>query len=133
MRIFLSYKFTGENEDELRPIIKNICSSLEKAGHATFCSFWKTAHFKEKNFNHEQILKYAFNELDNCDCLLAFINSPIRSEGMCIEVGYALAKGKKVIAAIKDGVRSPFIESMANYLIEFDGLEDLYEKLNKLK
>ena len=130
MRIFLSYRFTGEDPEELKEIIHNICKALEKSGNEIFCSFWKDDFFNENKFSHKQILDYAYNELDKSDCLLAFVKSEEKSEGMLLEIGYALAKKKKFILTIKKDVKTVFLREMANQIIEFDDLEDLYEKLS---
>ena len=133
MKIFVSYKFTGEDREELKEIIGNICSSLEKAKHPSFCSFWKGDFFNENKFSHRQILEYALNELDKSDAILALVKSEEKSEGMLIEIGYALAKNKKFILAIKKGLKTTFIREMADEVIEFDDINDLTNKLSKIK
>ena len=72
-------------------------------------------------------------ELDDSDCILAFVKSEEKSEGMLIEIGYALAKRKKFILAIKKDIETTFIKEMADQIIEFEGLNELYNKLSKLK
>lgn len=129
----MSYRFTGEKTEELKSVIGNICSALEKAGHNHFCSFWRGDFFNENRFTHKQILEYALNELENSDCLLAFVKSEEKSEGMLIEIGYAIAKKKKFYLAIKKGIKTTFIREIANKIIEFETLEELYSKLKKLK
>ena len=52
---------------------------------------------------------------------------------MLIEIGYAIAKGKRFILAIKKGVETTFIREIADKIIEFETLEELYSKLKKLK
>ncbi len=133
MKIFISYKRTGEDPEELKEVIHNIFTNLEKAGHIPFCSFWKDDFFKKNKFTYKQILEYALNELENSDCILAFVKSEDKSEGMLLEIGYALAKKKKLILAIKKDVRTVFIREMADQIIEFEALDQLYSKLSKLK
>lgn len=133
MKIFLSYRFTGEDTKKLKSILKNICSSLEEAGHTYYCSFWHEDYFQENKFSNKQILDHALNELDDSDIYLAFINSHEKSEGILIEAGYALAKKKKFYSAIKKGVKTTFIKELVDKNIEFDSLDELYEKLKQLK
>ena len=52
---------------------------------------------------------------------------------MLIEAGYALANGKKCYLAIKKGIHTTFMKEIADMVIEFENLEDLYDKLSKLK
>ncbi|MFH1211550.1 MAG: nucleoside 2-deoxyribosyltransferase [Candidatus Woesearchaeota archaeon] len=133
MKVFLSYRFSGEDPEVLRKTIQSICESLKKAGHDPFCSFWEGDFFKENKYSNKQILQHALKELENSDIYLAFIKSEDKSEGMLIEAGYALAKGKKFYLAIKKGVHTTFIKELADTIIEFENLEELYNKLSKLK
>ena len=133
MKIFLSYRFTGEDPNVLKETIHNICSSLEKSGHGHYCSFWKEGFFNENKFTHKQILEHALQELEKSDIYLAFVKSEDKSEGMLIEAGYAIAKKKKFYLAIKKGVHTVFLREMADKVIEFEELGELYEKLGKLK
>ena len=132
MKIFLSYRFTGEIKEELEQTIKELCSGIEETGHSIFCSFWKADFYTENNFTNKQILEDALNEMDDCDAYLAFIKSNEKSEGMFIEAGYALSKGKKIIVAIKKGIKTTFLAEIAERLIEFDSLEDLKKKFKDL-
>jgi hypothetical protein len=132
MRIFLSYKYTGENPDELKPLITNITKILEKSGYEVFCSFFKGDFFKKNSFTSEQILNYAFNELDKAQVYLAVIKSNEKSEGMFLEAGYALANKKTIVVAIKKGVETSFLKDVAYKVIEFDDLADLYKQLEYL-
>ena len=77
-------------------------------------------------------MEYALKELDNSDVYLAFVKSEDKSEGMLIEAGYAIAKNKKFWLAIKKGVHTVFLREMADKIIEFENLEELYKKLSKL-
>jgi nucleoside 2-deoxyribosyltransferase len=133
MKVFISYRFTGEDPRQLKPILENISKSLEKAGHSSFCSFWKGDYYKEKKFTKKQILNYALNELEKSDIYLAFIKSEEKSEGLLVEAGYALSKNKKFYTAIKKGIETTFMKDMADKVIEFENFDELYEKLSKLK
>lgn len=133
MKIFIAFRFTGEDDKELKENIQGICSSLEKAGHEHFCSYWKEDYYRKNNFTKKQILEHAFEELDKSDAVLAFVNSEERSEGMLLEIGYALAKGKSFILAIRKGIRTTFIHQTADQIIEFESMEELFERLRKIR
>jgi nucleoside 2-deoxyribosyltransferase len=132
MKVFLSYRFTGEDPKVLKKTLMRICNSLEKAGHTHYCSFWKGDLFKENKYSNKQILNHALKELDSSDIYLAFIKSEEKSEGMLIEAGYALAKGKKFYLAIQKGVYTNFMREIADKVIEFEDLEELFVMLRKL-
>lgn len=129
MKIFVSCKYSGEDVVELGEIMGKIHSSLEKAGHTVFSSFGEEEMFKKKNFSNKHILEHCLRELDTSDCVLAFVKSPEKSEGMLLEVGYALAKGKRIILAIKSGIKMNFLPQIASEVIEFKTYDELYSKL----
>ncbi len=133
MKIFLSYRFTGEDIKKLEIIIKNICSKLEEAGYTCYCSLWDENFFQKNKYNNTQILKHALNKLDDSDIYFAFINSNEKSEGILIEAGYAFAKKKKIYSAIRKGVKTTFMKELSDKNIEFSSLSELNKKLKQLK
>lgn len=126
------YRFTGENFAELEKICNQIISAIENAGYDCFCSISKEEYYKKNNFTRKQIYLDLISETDNSDAVLAVVTSNEKSEGMLVETGYAFAKGKRIILAIKKGVHSEMIEYMAEKIIEFDTIEELCKKLSKL-
>lgn len=132
MKIFLSYRFTGEDPVELNTNLGAIISTLRGAGHDVYCSIEDEAWFREKRHTNKEIMEHAFQNLDLCDLLLAFIKSDDKSEGMLVEIGYFMGKGKPVALALKQGVKTTSLAEMANPLIEFTDLDDLCSKLPNL-
>ncbi|MDO8524115.1 MAG: nucleoside 2-deoxyribosyltransferase [bacterium] len=132
-KIFLSYRITGEDREGLIVVMKRIYQSIEVAGFECFYSFQKEDYFQKNNFTKKQILEYALKEIDKADCVLVIIKSQEKSEGMLLEVGYAIAKNKKIILATKKDIQTVFLREMANSIIEFENLEDLNNKLSILK
>lgn len=133
MKIFIAYRFTGEDPVVLQKTMTKICQAVSAAGHETYCSIDKEEFFQAQNYTVNQIMEQALKDLDRHDALLAFVNSDNKSEGMLIEVGYALAKGKQIILAKRKGVHAHSLEGVASRLIEFEDLEDLNQQLSKLK
>lgn len=127
MRCFISYKFTGEDPKELEVNLKHICNLLDKKGHSPYCSFWDTGIFCKGKYSNRQILEHALKELDKADFIVVFIKSAEKSEGMLIEIGYAMAKNKKIILIIKKGVETTFVGQVAHKVIEFESLHQLSE------
>ena len=125
MKFFLSYRFTGEDPVKLKPILESIQKALEARGHTNYCTFEWQSHFRDKKLSNREILHHAFAELLGADVLLAFINSPEKSEGMLLEIGYALGKGKKVYVLIRRGVETVFVRAIADRAIEFDKVDEI--------
>ncbi len=131
MKIFLSYRFTGEDPIILEQTLSQIKNALEHVGHQVFCSFWEEQRFRDGNFSNKQILEYALKELDSSDVYFAFVKSAEKSEGMLLEAGYALANKKPMWVAVKKGVKTTFLTELADKRIEFETLDDLSQKLSK--
>jgi nucleoside 2-deoxyribosyltransferase len=128
MKCFISYRFTGEDPKELEETLKHVCNLLIKVGHSHYCSFWDGVDnglFEKNDFTNKQVLEYALNEIDKADCVVVFIKSENKSEGMLMEIGYALAKKKKIFLLIKKGVKTTFVRELADEIIEFDNLTEL--------
>jgi len=129
MKIFVSYRFTGEDPNELEQTIGKIAASLRSAGHEVYSSLEDEQWFREKKRTNKEIMEHAFQQLNTSNLLLAFIRSNDKSEGMLVEIGYAIAKGKRFALALKNGVSTTSIAQMAEPFIEFDNLDDLCDKL----
>ena len=129
MNIFLSYRFTGEDPKELDITLGKIISILRKSGNTVYCSIEDEAWFQEKKHSNREIMERAFIKLDESDTILAFIKLDEKSEGMLVEIGYAIAKKKRFALAIKKGVKTTSIAEMADPKIEFENLDDLCDQL----
>jgi len=133
MKIFISYKVAGENLEELEETLNEISNVLKDAGHEVYSASEDESLFMEKKFTFKQILNHALEKLDNSDCILVFVRSHEKAEGMLLEIGYALAKRKKIILVIKKGMRLLFTEEIADKVIEFEDINDLKQKLGEIK
>ena len=96
-RIFLSYKFTGEVLANLQKNLALITEALRKRGNTVFCSIESEEKYQANKYKVKQIMDDAIQELNKAELLVVFNNSDIRSEGMLIEMGYALAKGFPIV------------------------------------
>lgn len=75
MKIFVSYKFTGEDPNELAETIGQIVDRLRSVGHDVYCSLEDEAWFRQKKRTNQEIMEHALAQLDTCDLLLAFVRS----------------------------------------------------------
>jgi nucleoside 2-deoxyribosyltransferase len=71
----------------------------------------------------------AFAMIDTADGLLVLQASPRRSEGMLMEVGYAIARGKQVIVAAHSSAKPSYLPDMADIQLRWSTLDDLAEAL----
>ncbi len=133
MKIFVSYKFTGEDPVALKQVLGDICKALTTAGYESSCSIGQEDFFLANKYTNKQIMEHALKDLNQCDVLLAFINANEKSEGMLIEVGYALAKGIPIILAKRKSVFTNSLSGISDRIIEFADLPDLNQQLSQLK
>ncbi len=125
MKIQLAYKFTGEDAEKLMGILKNITEILGNRGYEVYCPVLDDSKPAEEN----EILSHTFKLIDEADVLLALLSSDEKSEGMLMEIGYAVAKNKKIVTAIKKDIGNTRVKDTSHNIIEFENNDDLYGKL----
>ncbi|MCB9809004.1 nucleoside 2-deoxyribosyltransferase [Candidatus Nomurabacteria bacterium] len=129
MHFFISYKFTGEPYEELVHNIGIIENSLKNNGHSVYSSLEDEEWFQKNKPTNKEILDHTIQKMDESDVVLVFLNSSEKSEGVLIEIGYAIARNKKIILLIKKGVEANYLKDIANAVIEFSSIQEL-EDLN---
>jgi len=132
MRVFISHRFAGEDTALLKITIAELTALLSTYGHETYCSMDSEDHFIVNKYTVKQIMDHALQELDKSDMLLALVTSENKSEGMLIEVGYALAKGKKIVLIKKPGSQTSTLDAICDTVIEFENIKEIKAKLNEL-
>jgi len=132
MKIFISYKFADEDPSHLKEFMQNVKSSLKKSNHELFSTFFHQEEFAKSNATMRQIMDKALEYINQADTVLCVVKSKEKSEGQIFEIGYSIAKKKKVILAIQKGFETRWISHYADRVIEFENLEDLYKQLEKI-
>lgn len=133
MKIYVAFKFTGEDPVVLDKELGAITNALQQSGHEVFCSFWKEKHYRDNNFGSKDIINYSLPHLEASDALVAYIKSNEKSEGMLLEIGYALGKGKRVIVLIREGVKTNFVTDLASQVIRYSDFSELAAALQEIK
>jgi len=70
MKLYLAYKFTGENFEDLKNEMGIISKALKELGNETFCSFERENLFKENSYTAKDIIKYSLDQMNFCDAML---------------------------------------------------------------
>jgi hypothetical protein len=130
-KIFISYRFSGENIENLEVIMGRITKILEIKGYNFFCSLYKEDYFKKHNLSKEQRYAYYKQNVKDSDIVLFFIKSADKSGGMEFELNQAIQHGKQIILAIQEKLDFPDFRDNANNIIEYNNLEQFYEILDK--
>ena len=116
----------------MKKIIPQFHETIKRAGHNSYSTIFDTDQFANKKWSGKKIMEKAFEEIDKSDAVLFFVKSPEVSQGMLIELGYSLAKKKKVILAIQRDIKENIFRRQIENIMEFNDLEDLTKKLSKL-
>lgn len=125
MKCFLSYRHTGENPRKLSQLLDPIVSTLKKQGHHVICTFFDEHNTLGTTAPPKDMMAQALRLIDTVDVLLVLQDSPERSEGMLMEVGYCIAKNIPVIVATRSTVSGTYLPSMADAATRYDSIEDL--------
>ena len=128
-KIFLGQAVTGCDFKNLKKESRDIVSLLKEKGHICYCTLCEGDSFQDKS--KREILGHAFEIIDDSDIFLAILRNENKSEGMLIEIGYCMAKNKKVILAIHKDVKGTYLPEMFDEVIVFDDFGDLKNKLKE--
>ena len=132
MKIYITYKFSGEEPDSIKNKLLQIDEILKNKGYETFIYFRDIQNWHTDNADAKQIMSNAFSEMKKSDAVLCFVDNQHHSEGMLLEAGYAKALNKKLIVAVKQGAKSFLLKGIADHLFEFKDFDDFSEKFPKL-
>lgn len=131
-KVFVSYKFTGEALSELEKNMGMIIAALREKGYQVFCNIESEAKYRKDKFTSQQIMADALENLEKSEVVFVFNNSDSRSEGMLIEIGYAVAKQIPIILAARKGISVNSSKSVSSKVIEFESMDDLLIQIKTL-
>ena len=130
-KIFIGQAVTGQDINILQNEMGRIYSTLKQKGFSVYSTIEKEGKKTFKKAGDWVI--HGFKQIDKHDIYLAIVRTEHRSEGLLIEIGYALSKGKKIILAINENVKNTYLRDFTNNVIEWKDFSDLLNKLSKLK
>lgn len=132
MKGFISYKHSGEDNEELKSILTPIVNKFKEVGIEAYCNLFDEELAKKAEFykpGRDYVLD-SLNILESKEIIFVLLRSEVKSEGMLMEVGYAIAKGIPIIVAIKNDIKNTYLPTMANKVIEWSDLDDLLNKIS---
>ncbi|MGV8086076.1 MAG: hypothetical protein ACP5N1_00455 [Candidatus Woesearchaeota archaeon] len=132
-KIFISYRFTGEDPKKVKLIILQIYESLKKSNYECYSTIFDSEQFAKEKWSGKRIMKKAFVEIDKSRIVLFFVNSKKISQGMLVELGYSLAKKKRIILAIPKNIVESIFRRQISEVIEYKDLKELKQKLSNIK
>ncbi len=129
-KIFIGQRVAEEYGKELIRESREIVDILNKLGHEAYCTLCED---ESLDMTPRDWLEHAFKFIDKSDIFLAIIRSENKSEGLLMEIGYVIAKKKKLIVAIKEGIKDTYVPSIAEKVIIFRDIDDLKKKLKEIR
>ena len=129
MRAVISYKYTGVSIDDLERTLRVVYDSLISVGVDPFCIQFAKRDGEIEQKTPAEMMQDAFREIEASDMLFVIQSSRDRSEGMLMEVGYALARNMPVIIATHTSVRNTYLPDMTDQRIKYSSLYDLNKKI----
>lgn len=130
--IFLSFRFTGEDPNEVEHTMGTLKSIIEENGHTVFCSFFQKEVFEQNEMAISDIYEYCLQKQEESNIVIAFIKSSEPSYGINIELQKAMDLNQKFILLIKEGLAFSDFRSAADQIIEYKVLPELYKRLKAL-
>lgn len=131
MKIFISFRYTGETVENLQQFFYPIRDALEARGFEVYLSLDDLETWGQNELALRDKFTRTFQALAESDCLLVVINTADRSEGMLMEVGYALGQHKPIVLMVQAGVQT-YVREVASPVVEFQDHSDLLSKLDGL-
>ena len=129
-KIFIGQAVTGHDINSLQKEMEKIYSVLKQKGY----SVYSTLEEEGKNIFKKagDWVIHAFKQIDNHDIFLVIVRTEHRSEGLLMEISYAISKEKKIVLAINESVKNTYLRDFTKNIIEWKDFEDLLNKLSKL-
>jgi nucleoside 2-deoxyribosyltransferase len=131
MRIYIAYKFTGQDKELLKKRLHRLADSIEQNGHETFVFYRDIVEWGTKPMERKDIMPIALKELQKSDLLLLYIEEYSKSTGVGLEVGYAKASQIPIILAAPKNEDCDYLMGLYDEFVEFEDFEDLVKQIGK--
>jgi len=128
----VSYKYTGEPLDKLDSLLSTVCSTLCDIGEDPYCMYLAKARGLTTQKSPCEMMKTAFEKINESDALFVIQSSESRSEGMLMEVGYAIANKVPILVATHSSVFATYLPSLADISIIYDDIDHLKYQIENL-
>jgi nucleoside 2-deoxyribosyltransferase len=133
MKVFLSYKFTGENKNDLVSYITKVEDAFKLRNVNVYSTIHDSDQFANENWSGKQILNKAFKEIDSSEILLFIVRKEEISQGMLVELGYSLHTDKRLVLFINKNIGPSIYKRQIEEQYEFTDIESLLRIISELK
>ena len=135
MKFFISYAFTGEDEAKLRARLQNIKALFTDAHVDCYINIYDQQYqsLVDKQADGGEYLRLALKNMERCNTVLVVNTSERRSEGILMEVGAAMALGKKIVLAQhQSSVGKTYLPTVVNSTFVWNEEAELLTKIGQL-
>jgi nucleoside 2-deoxyribosyltransferase len=129
VKVYVAYRFSGGDKAEVKKLLTTVRDALRERGIRMLCPFFDIPDSERTGKTPRDFMEAGFRMLDAADAALILQASEERSEGMLMEVGYALARRVPVIVATQVSVRETYLPTMGQQAWTWRDLDDLTAKL----
>jgi len=127
---YIAYKYTKvKDKNSLKEELINISNILNSLGHETFILGRDVQNWDNTAHPVHSKMKKMFSEIKKSHCVFVYVTSSVLSLGLLFEIHVAKMLGKKVVVAIKEGKRAPYMKMLATNCVTFNDFSDLREQL----
>lgn len=129
MKIFIAYRFTGEKIENIKKRLDIISKTIKTCNHNCYSTILENDQFETEKWSGRAIMHKAFKEIDSSDIVLFFINSDKLSRGMILELGYSIARDKKLILLARDKIKDSIFHRHIDKIITYKTKKELINNL----
>lgn len=131
MKLFLSFRYTGETVESLQEFLYPLRDAFAARAHEVYLSLDDLETWGQNSLSMQEKFARTFHSLAESEALVVVVRSGDRSEGMLMEVGYAVAQKKPICLAVVAGTDT-YIRVVATKVVEFTSQTDLLAKIDSL-
>jgi len=144
MKIWLAYRFRGEDLKKLKEQLDAIRAAFQESGHEIFTMIDDIQKWDWDNpaIPKTEIIRQEYSLAKTCDIALCIYASFEPSEGRGWDAGFFAGMGKPTIMAVHKSISDPYIEGLysenpanKNFnlpaIIRYENLEDIVKSLKK--
>ncbi|MDQ7814620.1 MAG: nucleoside 2-deoxyribosyltransferase [Patescibacteria group bacterium] len=112
MKIWLAYRFTGADIEELRKRLELIRSSFAAIGMTVVTMIQDIQNWEATRLPKAEVVRRAYELMPSCDGCVCIYHDASPSEGRGWDAGFFAALGKPTVMALRDGIALPYHEAL---------------------
>lgn len=130
MNIYIGYKYRScKDKQALKNTLLTLSDRVHSLGHKTFILERDVYDWCHDYSNLPKSIRSIIKNMKKSDVLLAFVDCDERSIGLLFESLCAKVFGKKVVVAVRKGLKGLPFKNFANEIVEFDSHEELFDTI----